>query len=86
MAGVAFFSLALSIALLIHHKIKHSNPNSDLPYTCNRGEFIQDSCEQWFQTSDVGNVASHECWVIVFTCHGLIWLFVLIIYSNAQSC
>ena len=53
-------SLALILILLIHHYLKHSNP--DTP------EFLQDPVDQWFQMSDVCNLmtCSHEMWVLGF--------------------
>lgn len=53
-------SLALILILLIHHYLKHSNP--DTP------EFLQDPVDQWFQVSDVCNLmtCSHEMWVLGF--------------------
>eukprot|EP00960_Hanusia_phi_P065504 766114-Hanusia_phi.AAC.10 len=54
--ALAALCIVIAIILLIHHKIKHSQPGPD---------FIHDEGEQWFQTKDVcnGNCA-HEKWVV----------------------
>lgn len=53
----SILSAALALALLLHHKAKHGNPSSP--------DYLPSPQEQWFQLSDVGNLHSHECYVVL---------------------
>ena len=65
----ALLSICISLGLLLHHKIKHSQPGA---------HYIPDSCEQWFQykiypDGDVCNftTCSHEMWILFLVVLGL---------------
>ena len=76
----ALLSICISLGLLLHHKIKHSQPGA---------HYIPDSCEQWFQykiypDGDVCNftTCSHEMWILFLVVVGLGAVVVLI----AEGC